>query len=327
MKYWRKLNIKKFSNHFSVLFFFTISTLPLFAQTRYSIFPHSYNSFINNSNISLAIEVNTSHVFQTKSFNLHKYLLDGQKKGDLNSYTPWELQGVSLDSLKKIDDYYYEVDKKYLTPPNYFKDSLASVKFQEIFYLENNKLKSHIISAGSEYSIITETGINLGNSPFTLTSLNFYNSKAPKINDEIISLGNTYYSIDFDFWQTPRYLKKTYDMTFVTNLWYDLSIGFNTVKDLKMKRNILSKDIMDYALIDSMDHEIFNEDGTLQKIEKIRSGIVLNYLSDIGISQDWFYNKTQNYFYNKVNKAYIYVKYQDLVNHKEVNEKRFEITF
>ena len=326
MKYWRKLNIKIFSNRFGILFFLTFSTYTLFAQTRYSLFPHSYNSFINNNNISLAIELSTSHIFQTKNFNLHKYLLDGQKNGDLKSYTPWELQGVNLDSLKKIDDYFYEVDKKYLTPPNYYKEFLESVEFQEIFYLENHKLKSHIISAGPEFSLVTELGVNLGNSPFTLTSLNFYNSKVSKKTDETLSLGNTYFNIDFDFYQTPRYLKKTYDMTFVTKIWYDLSKGFNTVKDLKMNRTILPKDIMDYALIDSMDYKVYNQDGT-QTIEKIRSGNVITYLSDIGISQEWYYNKTQNFFYNKIIRAYIYTKFQDLENHKEVNEKRFEIIF
>ena len=67
----------------------------------------------------------------------------------------------------------------------------------------------------------------------------------------------------------------------------------------------------------------------LSKVKIMRpGGYVNNYFTSVGISQDWYYNKTKNLFFNEINKAYLYIGgWRDDNHNLHLNDKRFEINF
>lgn len=109
-------------------------------------------------------------------------------------------------------------------------------------------------------------------------------------------------------------------------LWYGLSKGFNKVVDLKTSKLIPPAAIMNYAAFDSVDAA--SNTDTLSVANRIITGVpAYNYFSDITLLQDWYYNKTKDFFYTRIRKAFLHITYFDSKEFIYKNEKRFEISF
>ena len=286
--------------------------------------PYKYNSFINNSDISWACEMYNIHSFN-RPFSIHKYLINSQKSGKIKSYHTV----ISKWIKGKIEDYYFEIDKKYhlISQEETYKDTTDEVKFHEIFYLEDHKLKSHIITAAPLLKVFTSTGIYLGNAITSFSSLNYYSKQKYNEKDSIIYLGNTYSILNFDSLESGLGLKKNYGMTLPLALWYDLSKGFNSVIDLKSNSTISPQNIMDFSAFDSTEHTRVIDSMPDFLSYKVPGPPAFSYFSDIGISQEWYYNKTKDVFFANISKVYLYIEYYDEKSFLYLNEKRFEINF
>ena len=165
------------------------------AQNNYWQLPHDYNSFVKNPNITWAIEISIPHTFaKTDSIDIHSYLLNAQKTGKVRSYITTDYSESFIKQWKRrtVGDFYIEIDKDFnLEIPDSLKDSSNSMLFHEIYYVENHKLKTHIISGGPEYPVITSNGVFLGNAVIAYSSLHFYNSKLKNRADKMHFLGQT----------------------------------------------------------------------------------------------------------------------------------------
>ncbi len=313
---------------FYLLLLTSIQTPLLFGQNEYWKLPYKYNSFINKADISWACEMQNIHSFdlQPDSFNIHEYIKKAQKNGTIRSYLTTDMFPYDAKKWAKAvpTDYYFEVDKGYIKECcEDLHDSLKSIEFHEIFYVEDHKLKSKITSAGPQYKIFTSLGIYLGNTIASYSSLSYYPEPKPDKKDIIRFLGTTYTTFNFDSIESSTSLKKTYGMTLSLLLWYDLSKGFNNVMDMKSNKVIPPKLVMDFSPFDSTDVSC----GDTTAMCKVPGAPGFIYFSDIGIYQNWYYNKTKDIFFNKITKTNLYIKYQDQKSFIYRNEKRFEINF
>lgn len=299
------------------------------AQNKYWQLPHDYNSFVTNSNISWAIETWMHHSFvKNGSIDIHSYLVNAQRRGKVKSYitSDYGESFIKQWGKKAAGDFYIEVDDSLnLQISDTLKDSTNSVLFHEIYYLENHKLKTQIISGGPEYPIITSNGIYLGNSVTAYSSLHFYNTKLKDIGDKVYFLGQTNTILNIDSVESACSLKKSFGMNLYLNLWHDLAHGYNQVIDLKDNTIIPRKIVLNYSPFDSTE---LQPDDTILPYKIMRPGAAgYLYFSNIEIIEKWYYNKTKDAFYSTIDNAYLYIKYFDSLTNLYRTDKRFKIIF
>jgi len=305
-----------------------LQTLVSPAQNQYGRQPYKYNSFITRPGITWASETYNTYEFdqQTdKPFDIHGYLINAQKTGKIKSYlnTAFTPEDINQWKTKKITDYYFEISKDYSNQKlQAFTDSTRLIEFHEIFYLQNHQLKSQVISAAPQLKVFTSSGIYIGNTISSFSSINYYATQKQNKKDKVIFLGSTSQTINFDSMETNLGLKKTYGRTLSLALWYDLSKGFNKVIDLKTNDTVASTLIMDFPAFDSSVVYASNDSAY-----KVKSPPVYNYFSEITVLQDWYYNQTKDIFVNKIPKVFLHIKYYDERQAVYITEKRFEIMF
>jgi hypothetical protein len=299
------------------------------AQNKYWQLPHDYNSFVNNSNISWAIETWMHHSFvKNELIDIHSYLVSAQRSGKIKSYVTidYDESVVKPWKRKTMGDFYLEIDKAFnLLVPDSLKDSTNSMLFHEIYYLENHKLKTQIISGGAEYPVITSNGIFLGNGVAAYSSLHFYNSKLKDHADKIYFLGQTNTFLNIDSAEATCSLKKSFGMNLCLNLWNDLADGYNQVIDLKNITIIPRKIILNYSPFDSTEVEPGDTILPYKIMQPGAAGYL--YFSNIEIIEKWYYNKTKDAFYSTIDNAYLYIKYPDSLTNVYRTDKRFKIIF
>lgn len=288
---------------------------------------HDYNLFITKSSISWACELTLSYSFDINSkFDIVDYLVNAQRNGKIKSYIDFDIDKKWMKT-KRIK-YYVEIDKNYFTQEQIPKVSSNTISFHEIFYIENHQLKSHIIAAGPEFNIVTDMGINLGTSVAAFSGINYYPSKLNLKNDEVISLGNTYTLLNFDSLETQIGIKKTHGMSLTSNIWYDLSKGFNKIVDLRTNKVIPPGQIIDYPLNDELiSVPYYDSLGNVIGSKKMKGAPVQPYFYRSGISQKLYYNKSKDFFYSIIDYMDIYIKFNDQESTREAIEKRFRIFF
>jgi len=309
-----------------LLLFAVIITTQLHAQNPtpcqpnndYDVFPNSYNSFINGPGISWAGQAEdianvtfTDHKFGKYS-NIYDYIIAAQKSGKIKSYVTqaWDPGTLSGDKpkIKNKNDFYIEVDKHY--GPSYSIDSVKNMRFDQVYFIQGHKLRSYIIAAAPEYQLFTSVGTYVGNTIATSTALN--KNAAPPVdkNDKIVLLKTTAQVLRFDSLPNVTPIKETYGMNLVSTLWYDLSKGYNKAIDLKTNKLIPAKNIMDYSGTDSLEEQMQGDDTT-NSYYKVPGTPIRRNLSEISISQNWYYDVTKNIFYTSITDATIYAKEYD----------------
>jgi hypothetical protein len=318
---------------YGILFIFFLQVLALHAQNQYGRQPYPYNAFVQRADISWACESYNTWSFDEKKsgkdLSIHQYLVNAQKSGVVKSYLNNDFAADEISKWKKktVKDYYVEVDKKYndqrLTD---FDNSTSLVEFHEIFYLQHYQLKSQVVSAAPQLKVFSSSGLYIGNTITSFSSVHYGLAQKQNKNDKIIFLGSTDKTFSFDSLEITLGLKKSYNMNVSLALWYGLSKGLNKVVDLKTSKLIPPAAIMNYAAFDSVDAA--SNTDTLSVANRIITGApAYNYFSDITLLQDWYYNKTKDFFYTRIRKAFLHITYFDSKEFIYKNEKRFEISF
>jgi hypothetical protein len=297
---------------------------PCALNNDYDVFPNSYNSFINSPAISWAgqAEGNADVAFGDHQFNkytnIYDYIIAAQKSGKIKSYITrvWD-PGAFADNnpikqkAKNKNEFYLEVNKHYgRKGPSYLIDSLKNIHFDQVYFIQNHKLRSYIIAAAPEYQVFTSAGFYVGNTISSFTALN--KNMAPSANkkDHIVLLKTTAQVLRFDSIQNIIPIKETYGMNLVSTLWYDLSKGYNKAIDLKTSKAIPAKNIMDYSGTDSAQAVMQGEDST-NIYYKVAGTPIRHNLSEISVSQNWYYDVTKNIFYTATTDATLYAKEYD----------------
>ena len=181
---------------FYISFLILLQTPVLVAQKEYSRLPYKYNAFISRPDISWACEAYNTHEFDSgnhKPFNIYSYIINAQKAGKIKSYlsTGFTMEEVNQWKTKKINDYYVEINKEYSNQKlRDFPGQTNLVEYHEIFYWQQHKLKSQVVSAGPQLKVFTSSGIYIGNSITSFSSVNYYSTGKQNKKDVIIFLGN-----------------------------------------------------------------------------------------------------------------------------------------
>jgi len=309
----------------------TLFSSLIFAQSegnRYWQLPCKYNSFINLPDIDWACEIFSDHEFdiiQKERFDIHSYLIKAQLEGRIKSYQRIDyLDSLAKTKGKAVDDLFFEMPKEYNDAHADIVD--RTVEFQEIFYYKSHRLYSHIISAAPAFKVFTaETHQYIGNSITSYSSLNYYPGSNAEKKDEIIYLGDTHRILNFDSIEQRSSLKKNYGMTLTLLLWHDLSLGFNQAIALKDGKIIPANEIMTTSPFDSIVY--FLGDTIPAIMQKVPPPPIFQYFSDVELQQSWYYNKTKDVFFNKINKLYIYSRSCDPKTFLWNNQRRYEVVF
>ncbi len=272
---------------------------------------YDYNSFINNPDISWGEELFIQYNYPEIDSNLKitNYILNGQVSGKLKSYIS---NGMGFDKVKFDKNIFYkEVDKEYYNQKELYNILSNSFEFHEILFIENHILKTHIVSGGICYKVITELGLNLGSVVNTYSSLNYFKTKTTSNNDSVVFLGKTSTILNFDSLENKIGIKKTFGMNLTYNLWYDLSKGFNKVVDLQNKKLLDKENVLDYPL----------------NLNEQQSAKASTYFNSVGLNQNWYYNKSKDFFYNKIISVDLYLLVNNQKTFDQLLEKRFTIIF
>ena len=297
-------------------------------QNNYWMKPYAYNKFVNKANISWACEMHNEFSFKginDSSFNIHAYLKYSQKTGKIKSYLTADYPDYEINKWAKgwSDDYFYEIKKEKNLNLENIVDSCDLIKFFEILFIEDQKLKSQIISAGVEYKFVTSHGVYLGNSTLSSSSLNYYGEIQTSKNDELFYLGTNLLYFNSDSIEPTNCLKKSYGMSLPLALWYNAATGITKIRDLKTNKFLKANEVMEYSVIDSIEN-ILIIDSLFPKKQMTPGPPAYSYLGNVEIEQKWYYNKTKDIFFSKINKAFLYIISANTI---EPDKKRFEIIF
>ena len=317
-----------------VIFFiasFFIIAIQINAQT-FHFTPNNYNSFITKPNISWAAEAGFTYDLANVPFknykNVYEYLITQKKTGKIKFYITKEINAEydSISKIKKNSDIYLEVDSSFENKFQLNNDSINGLQLQQIFYIENHKLKTYTIGAALQYPIYLSSGYFLGNTISSYNSISKKYNYTSKKKDDVVFLKTIYKVFNFDSLESTTNLKKTFGMTLAQTLWYDLSQGYNEVTDLKTNLKIPAENVMDYESA----FDTFTITRTIDTVMVDKQVVnilkIKNILSHIGISQNWYYNRTKNIFFSKIDETYFYISYRavdGLLN----THKRFKISF
>lgn len=303
-----------------------------FGQYRYFYLPNDYNSFINSKDICWAATDNEVYHFNDSKkiagTNIYDYLLKKMISRKITAYR-------SAEVPSRGEGYPYENSylltgkgEKIEVSPKLYADSLKSIRFQVIFYVENYCLKSHLISASPQYLLFSESGVNLGYTGSFITALNKNYRVINGKSDKIVFVKSMQSELNFEIPMNAAVLKETYGMNLLLSLWYGAATGKTQVVDLKTNIVIKPDEVMKYTIFDSLYANDYDSTGEITRTFKIPGVPVSSYMTNSAqFIQDIYYNITKNYFYTVIKDVLLWVKYNDFHTHKPIEEKRFKILF
>jgi len=114
-------------------------------------------------------------------------------------------------------------------------------------------------------------------------------------------------------------------MNLISNIWYAASKDKIVILDILRNLRVQPNEIMNYTIFDSVE-VVVPIDSIYPYRYKIAGDPVQKYLTNsIEISQDWFYNKTKNFFYSIIKEVFLYAL---ILNRKSKKKrKRFKVIF
>ncbi len=322
----------------SIIFLFAFSPFTLIAQTGFSsIQPRKYNLFVNRPDIIWATEIESHYNFpksKTTKFSITDYLSEAQRTGNIKSYITFT-PATPLNSFftKKFDDHFTEVHPRieFLKENTDRSLALNSLCFQQILYIKDHKLQSQVISAGVDYESSASDSKFSVRSPLSYTALNYYGEKVNARGDEIVELGNRRVILTKQptavYFYENHLLKKNFDVGLTNNLLFSLTKGYSSLTDLRTKERISKEVITAYA--DSVYVPVYDASGNFLMNKKFLKEPLFTGVSKVEFIQTWYYNKTQNFFYNQVPRLFLYTEgyFNEEGKLMYDNEKRFQIDF
>lgn len=290
--------------------------------------PSKHNSFfVKNDNIDWAIQF-FNRISFADNIKVYDNLLNNQLENKIQnfitkSWLEYNKNFTLIEDPKEDANDYLKVKLK-KEEVNYTQesyDALGNVEFDQILYLENNRLKSFIIAAGAQIKVFTSNGLYLGNTTIAYSYLN----SLIKSNFNSNPISTTYQIFKIDSLEERSSLKKNYNMNLIFTLWNKCSLGFCNAIDLKRNKSIDPKNIIDYSVYDSTE-QLFCGDTIYPTKVMIPGAPARFYFSHIGIPQEWFFDKKKKVFYSRINEIYLYTK-EFLGNGKLAYNKSIKIVF
>lgn len=305
--------------------------LPYIGGGQTFIFPNQTNLFLNNGSVNWALDTEESFSFsdskKVDNLNIFNFLITKAISGQLNAYT------LRLEGFKGFENSTYsEYDKfppKDLTNDqiNYIlTDSLKTIKFHEIFYLNNYSLSCQIISAAPTTNYASASGISLGMQDI------FYCCKSEGLltmnnNKDLIHLKKIDRYLNFDSIENSKIVKQTYGFNLVQSIWTGASQGHIKLLDTKTNKIILSNNVLNYSYLDSVQVPVYDSTGSIVGRTKQSGQAAFPYkmVNSIHFVQDFYYDTKRNVFLTTISNCFLFVKNWDEANSVLQIEKRFKV--
>lgn len=306
--------------------------LPYVGAGQNFIFPNETNLFINSASVNWALDTEEAFSFtkstKIENLNVFNYLITKALSGKLEAYT------LRLEGFEGFENSTYSEYNKFSNRDftkdeiNYIlKDSLKTIKFHEIFYLNNCSLSCQIISAAPSTNFASTSGISLGMQAI------FYCCKSSKgtmtitNNKDLIHLNRIDRYLNFDSIEKSKIVKQTYGLNMVQSIWVGASKGFIKLLDTKTNKIIPSKNALNYSYLDSIEVPVYDSTGlTIGHIKQPgQEAFPYKLVNSVQFVQDFYYDTKRNVFISTISDCFLFVKNWDEETSKLKLEKRFKI--
>jgi len=258
--------------------------------------------------------------------NIFNYLTTKALSGELKAYQLW-------DGFEKFDNNVYsEYDKfpqKWVNKDGInfmLSDTLKTIKFHEVFYLDNYSLHCRIISAAPMTNCVTSQGIDLGLQEAFFCCKNTGDVSILN-NPNLVHLKTIKRVINFDSLLHSKIIKQTYGMDLSESIWCGASKGLISLLDIKTNKAIDSKNVMNYSNDDSVQNQVVDSNGNFVGYRTIpgRSVFPSELSNMIQFTQDFYYDTKQNVFILTITDCFMFVQYWDEKSNGLVREKMFKV--
>lgn len=306
--------------------------LPYVGAGQTFIFPNETNQFLNSANVNWALDTEESFTFadskKIENLNIFNFIIKKALSGKLKAYT------LRLEGFEGFENSTYsEYDKfPYIDLTNdqinyILKDSLKTINFHEIFYLNNYSLSCQIISAAPSMNYASAAGISLGMQGI------FYCCKSSKSvlpitnNKDLIHLKSIDRNLNFDSIESSKLVKQTYGLNLVQSIWTGASHGYIKLLDTKTNKVIAANDVLNYSYLDSVQVPVYDSTGSIVGHTKRSGQAVFPYklVNSIQFVQDFYYDTKRNVFLTTISNCFLFVKNWDEANSVLQIEKRFKV--
>ncbi|MEO6229582.1 MAG: hypothetical protein ABJB11_04230 [Ferruginibacter sp.] len=305
--------------------------LPYVGPGQTFVFPNETNHFINSASINWALDTEETYSFagptKVDNENIFNLVITKAILGKLDAYS------LRLTGFEGFENSTYSTYDKFpnkdLTKDEInfvMADSSKTIKFHEIFYLDNYSLNCQIISAAPMTNYATG-GVSLG-----LQEI-FYCCKSIKTtvkidkNNDIIHLKKIEKVLNIDSLQNSKIIKQTYGFNLIQSIWLGASHGSVKLLDTKTNQIIPAKNILNYSYLDSVQIPIYDIHGSVigHTMRAGQAAFPNKLANSIQFVHDFYYDRRQNIFFSTVSDCYLFVKNFDETTYEMKLEKRFRI--
>lgn len=310
---------------------FSLAQLPYVGPNQTFVFPIITNHFINSANITWALDTEETYSFsESNKFDdedIFKFLISKAISSKLEVYDPLNIG---------IEDYENATYSSYAKFPNrkftkkelnfVLADSLKTIKFHEIFYLDNYLLKCKIISA-APMTNFTSGGVSLGLQNIFFCCKNIKDTISIGNDKDIVHIKRIKRALNFDSIQGAKLIKQTYGFNLIQSLWHGASLGSIKLFDTKSQKTIDAKNVMNYSYLDSVQVPFYDSTGSVIGYVRSAGQTAFPYklTNSIQFTQDIYFDSKQNIFFTTISDCFLFVKNWDDTNYKMILEKRFKI--
>lgn len=306
--------------------------LPYVGAGQTFIFPNETNQFLNSVNVNWALDTEESFSFagskQIENLNIFNFIITKALSGKLKAYTLRleGFEGFENSTYSRYDKFpYRDLTKDQI---NYIlKDSLKTINFHEIFYLNNYSLSCQIISAAPSTNYATSAGISLGMQDIFYCCKSSKNSLTITNSKDLIHLKRIDRNLNFDSIESSKLVKQTYGLNLVQSIWTGASQGNIKLLDTKTNKIIPSNNVLNYSYLDSVQVPVYDSTGSIVGHTKQPGQAVFPYklINSIQFVQDFYYDTKRNVFLTTISNCFLFVKNWDEANSVLQIEKRFKV--
>lgn len=301
------------------ILFFTL----LVAMSKLCLAQNPYTNFIEKSSVKWAAYAHDT--FRFSKLNLNLYLRDQLTNNKievrLTDYDNNTEIRVSKDSVREriapskifrivenngklSEEELVTNDQLYnSTYFNEFTQDLVNV--QQVIYLEDGRLQSHIPWVSPMYNVVTIMGTQLGMSNAFETAFNKDQHIKNRWKRKAIYLGNTRKKFELNTFNAGLpLLKPMYGNNLLQAIWPNLNNNNFQLINPSTNTVLALKDVSMY-LLDStnIDVPVYDENGEIayyQKNDLRNNPIQLDSIPFVIVEQEWFYLPAQHKLYNHI---------------------------
>ena len=283
-----------------------------------------FDTFINRPDIEWAAYINDTITY--KDFNLNKRLIIRVLKNQSRASLPvgcGSPQALHISYLNKkeilhalffTDDTFSFDSSGNMIRKNQFRlktdtASFTKTDLTQILYIQNGQLISYIPWVAVMFPVITSTGNYLGDGDCFSTCFNFNYKDQPGKKEINIPLSLSRRKIRLDSFDVKGKLKELYGRNLLETLWPYILKNKIRVYSAETGKILKPGDInTDLVNEEKIQVPVYDSTGNLTGHKFIQNPLFPDSFTSAELVQDWYYNETRNWVFNKIRELYFYAK-------------------